>query len=226
MVAAAHDWIPEQADHDWIESLAAAPSGVLLEMEALARRTSVPILDRSSARLLAVLAAGRRRVVEVGTAIGYSTLWMALAQPIDGTLVTIDPDQGRTKVARELWRRAGIVDDRIAVVDAKALDALAAGDERLAGPFDLAFIDALKDEYGAYLAALLPRLAPGALVVADNVLWGGRSSAARPSRDGDGTASLRAFCTAVLADPRFRATILPVGDGLLVAVLIDRGPQR
>jgi len=165
--------------------------------------------------VLAALAAGRRRIVEVGTAFGYSTLWLAMGQPDDGTIVTIDPDRSRTDRARGWWREAGIPDERITVVNAKALEAFAAGEPALAGPFDLAFIDALKPEYEGYLQALVPRLAPGALVVADNVLWSGRVvDRARTEPD---TSALRAFDTAVLADPRFQATILPVGDGLLLA---------
>jgi predicted O-methyltransferase YrrM len=165
-----------------------------------------------------VLAAGRRRIVEVGSAYGYSTLWLALGQPADGTIVTIDPDRSRTDLARGWWREAGIADERITVITAPALDAFAAGEPALAGPFDLAFIDALKPEYGAYLETLVGRLAPGALVVADNVLWSGRVSGARPvATDDRNTNALRAFDTALLADPRFTATILPLGDGLLVA---------
>jgi len=220
------DWIPGRQEHDWIESLAIDPHPVLLEVEEAARPEGIPILDRASGRILAVLAAGRHRIVEVGTAIGYSTLWMALAQPPDGSIVTIDPDAERTSRARGLWRRAGISDERIQVVGAKALEALGANDPRLDGPFDLAFIDALKDEYGAYLEALLPRLAPGALVVADNVLWSGRTAGSRTVRPGDGTAALRAFSGSVMSDPRFRATILPVGDGLLVAALVGRSAAR
>ena len=173
---------------------------------------------RPGTRSLTLLAADRRRVVEVGTAIGYSTLWRALGPPADGTSVTIDPDASRTSVAREHWRRAGVPDERIRVVSAAALEAFRQGHADLAGPFDLAFIDALKPEYSAYLAALIPRLAPGALVVADNVLWGGRTSGARPSRAGDGTEELRRFCKQTLADSRLSGTILPIGDGLLLAV--------
>ena len=169
--------------------------------------------------LAALAAAGRRRIVEVGTAYGYSTLWLALGLGADGTIVTIDPDRERTDLARGWWREAGIDDARITVVSAPALDAFAAGEPALAGPFDLAFIDALKPEYGAYLDALIDgRLAPGALVLADNVLWSGRVSGARPAAAGDtSTEALRAFCARVLADPRFQSTILPVGDGLLLA---------
>ncbi|MEW5990756.1 MAG: O-methyltransferase [Chloroflexota bacterium] len=210
-------WIPGEADVDWIEAVATPVHPVLAELEVVAEPGGVPILDRDSGRVLGLLAADRRRIVEVGTAIGYSTLCMALGQPADGSIVTIDPDASRTAVAREHWRRAGIADDRIRVVNAPALDAFRGDDPALAGPFDLAFIDALKGEYSAYLDEIVPRLETGALVVADNVLWSGRTSGGRPSRSGDGTDALRAFCERVFSEGRFRGTILPVGDGLLVA---------
>ena len=210
-------WMPTLKDFEWIESLARLVHPVLAALETAAAPDRVPILDRDAGRVLAALAADRRRICEVGTAIGYSTLWLALGQPVDGRIVTIDPDAARTSVARTHWRAAGIADERISVVNAPALEAFAAGDPALGGPFDLIFIDALKDEYGAYLEALLPRLAPGALVTADNVLWSGRTSGARPATAGDGTEALRAFCARILSDTRFTGTILPVGDGLLVA---------
>jgi caffeoyl-CoA O-methyltransferase len=210
-------WFPDETDSIWIESLAQPLLAAFEAIEAAAKPTGIPILDRDAGRALAVLASDRRRICEVGTAIGYSTLWMALAQPADGTIVTIDPNTERTTVAREHWRSAGVADDSIIVLNAPALDAFAAKDPSLAGPFDMVFIDALKHEYTGYLEALMPRLAPGALMVADNVLWGGRTSGARPAATGDGTAELRAFCEWVLGDRRFSGTILPIGDGLLVA---------
>lgn len=213
-------WSPDQADRDWIEATGRPPHPVFLEMETAASGLrSIPILDRESGRVLAALAAGRRRIVEVGTAIGFSTLWMALAMPSNGSIVTIDPDTSRTDRARDFWRRAGVPDDRIEVVNAPALEAFQSGDARLAGPFDMVFIDALKHEYQAYLDALRPRLSQGALVVADNVLWSGRTSGSRPSSPGDGSEELRDFCARTSADPAFETAILPVGDGLLVATL-------
>ena len=210
-------WMPDETDLHWIEATAPEPHAVLVAMEAAAEPERIPILDRASGRVLATLAANRSRIVEVGTAIGYSTLWMGLAQPAGGRIVTIDPDRARTDRARGFWRQAGIGDGRIDVVNGPALEAFAAGVPELAGPFDLAFVDALKDEYPAYAEALRPRLAPGALLVADNVLWSGRTSGSKPPRPGDGTEALRAFCREILRDPRFVGTILPVGDGLLVA---------
>jgi caffeoyl-CoA O-methyltransferase len=210
-------WLPGERDADWIDELATplVPVQEAIEAAADAGDERIPIVDRDSGRVLAALAAGRRRIVEIGTAFGYSTLWLALGQPPDGTIVTIDPDRSRTDRARAWWREAGIDDGRIAIVNAKALEAFAAGEPALAGPFDLAFIDALKPEYEAYLEALVPRLAPGALVLADNVLWSGR--VVDPAVDDESTVALRAFDQTILRDPRFVATILPVGDGLLLA---------
>ena len=210
-------WLPGDADLDWIDSVGPEPHPVLVAIEAAAEPEGIPILDRASGRVLQTLAVGRDRIVEVGTAIGYSTLCLALGSAPAGRIATIDPDRERTGRARGYWRTAGVADDRIVVVNAPALDAFGAGEAALAGPFDLAFVDALKDEYPAYLDAIRPRLAPGALLIADNVLWSGRTSGARPARPGDGTEALRTFCRAVLTDPRFVGTILPVGDGLLVA---------
>lgn len=214
------DWIPDATDLAWIESIAGSVPEAAAAIEAAAAPLDVPIVDRHTGRVLAALATGRGRIVEIGTAYGNSTLWMALGQPADGTIVTVDPDTERTTLARGFWRQAGIPDERIVQVSAPALDAFGDADPRLAGPFDLAFIDAIKGEYGAYLDALIDagRLADGALVVADNVLWSGRVSGARPSGGGDrSTEALRAFCSRVAADPRFQTTILPLGDGLLVA---------
>jgi caffeoyl-CoA O-methyltransferase len=209
-------WTPGDVDLDWIDEAGPRVHPVLLAIEAAAAPEGIPILDRASGRVLSTLAVGRSRIVEVGTAIGYSTLCLALGQ-VAGTIVTIDPDVDRTTRARAFWRQAGVPDDRIAIINAPALEAFAASDGRLAGPIDLAFIDALKDEYVGYVEALRPRIAPGCLVVADNVLWSGRTSGGRPSRPGDGTEALREFSRMVLEDPQYVGTILPVGDGLLVA---------
>ena len=212
------DWLPTMTDIDWIESISTPVHPALLAIEEDAVPDNVPILDRASGRVIAALASDRRRIVEVGTAIGYSTLWMALAQPEGGTIVTIDPDVNRTLRARAHWRSAAVAEDRITVVNAPALEAFEAPEAALEGPFDMAFIDALKPEYGGYFEAIAARIEPGAIVVADNVLWGGRVSGAQTSQPGDWTPELRVFCERVLSDPRFSSTILPIGDGLLLAV--------
>src|SRR5690348_16021690 len=126
-------WLPGEREVDWIESLAAPLGPAFAAIEAAAGR-EVPIVDRDTGRVLSALAAGRRRIVEVGTAFGYSTLWLAVGQPADGTIVTIDPDRSRTDRARGWWREAGIADERITVVSAKALEAFAADEPALAVP--------------------------------------------------------------------------------------------
>lgn len=211
-------WIPGATDLDWIESLAAPLPPALDAIETAAEPLGIPIVSRDAGRVLQVLVAGRKRIVEVGTAYGFSTLWMALGQPAGGTIVTIDPDRERTELARGWWRQAGIPDEQITVVNRKALEALSDAEPALEGPFDFVFIDALKPEYLDYLEALTGRLAPGAFIAADNVLWSGRASGARAAdADDRNTSALRSFDAAVLADQRFSATILPVGDGLLIA---------
>ena len=211
-------WSPTPTDFDWIESISPPVIPALAAIEAAAEPLGVPIVDRDAGRMLQVLAHGRRRIVEFGTAYGYSTLWMALGQPSDGTIVTMDPDVTRTDLARAWWREAGIADERITVVNEPALAAFEAGDPALAGPFDMVFIDALKHEYGAYVEAVADRLEPGALIVADNVLWSGRVSGVKPAAPDDAdTNALRAFDRAMLNDPRMTGTIVTVGDGLLIA---------
>jgi caffeoyl-CoA O-methyltransferase len=212
-------YIPSAGDRAWVEATAAPIDPALAAIEAAAEPEDIPILDRESGRVLTVLVGGRHQIIEVGTAYGYSTLCMALGAAPDATIATIDPDRSRTELARGWWRQAGIADERIVVVNRPALDAFAAGADEpaLVGPFDFAFIDAIKAEYPEYLEAIVPRLLPGAMVVADNVLWSGEVSGDKPAGPRGTTEVLRAFDTAVLRDRRFRATILPVGDGLLVA---------
>ena len=202
-------------DLEYLESLSEPLTGVFAEMDAAAAAENIPIVGTAVGRALRVLvrATGARRIVEVGTAIGYSALWMASALPEDGRIVTIDPDRSRTDRARRFWETAGVA-ARIEVRNAAALDIL--GD--LQGPFDLAFIDALKHEYAGYLEGVLPLLRPGGAVVVDNLLWGGRASGARPDDRGADTLAIREFNAAFVRHPALDAVILPVGDGLGVGV--------
>jgi predicted O-methyltransferase YrrM len=222
-------YVPDASEIAFIESISPVPDDVAVAMEAEGVAGDVPIVDRPTGRLLATLAHGRRSIVEVGTAIGYSTLWLARGMDPDGTLVTIDPDADRTARARAHWRRGGVPDARVVMVNERALDAFATDRPELRGPFDLVFIDAIKHEYLAYVDALIPRLVPGALIVADNVLYSGLVAGRAGFRDGTpsdlrAADGLRAFDAAILADPRFRGSILPMCDGLLVAVYVgDRG---
>ncbi len=200
-------------DLDYLENMHPALDAVATEMLAAGRAESIPIVQMPVARFLHVVVAAVRpvRVVEIGTAIGFSTLWMATALPPNGRIDTIDPDRSRTDRARRYWIRAQ-VGDRIRVVNEPALRVL----PRLAPGIDLAFIDAVKTEYPAYLEALLPRMRPGGIILADNLLWSGRIAAGDHDADTD---ALRAFNETFLHHARLDGTILPVGDGLGFAVI-------
>ena len=201
-------------DLEYIESLFGSLSPVFARMDAEGGKESIPIVSTSVGRALFVLvrATGAKRIVEVGTAIGYSALWMALALPKDGRIVTIDPDRERTDRARRFWQEAG-VSQKVDVVNGRGLEEL----PRLRGPFDFAFIDALKSEYDGYLERVIPLLRSGGTVAVDNVLWSGRASGANPVAHED-TEAIRSFNRKFGSHPSLDATLLPVGDGLAVGV--------
>lgn len=164
-------------------------------------------------QLLTLLArlAGARRAVEVGTFTGYSALCIARALPEDGTLVCCDVNEEWTAIGRRAWVRAGLA-DRIELRIGPAIETLRALPDE---PLDLAFIDADKPAYLDYWRELVPRVRPGGLLVADNVLWSGR--VADPSADDADTRALRAFNDAVAADERVEVAVLPAFDGLTLA---------
>jgi len=200
-------------DLDYLEGIHPPMSPVLEEMLKTGRSEGVPIVNPASGRLLRVLvtAMAPTRVVEIGTAIGFSTLWMAGALPPGGRIDTIDPDRSRTDRARRYWLRAGVT-DRVRVINEPALRVL----PRLAPGIEFVFIDAVKTEYSAYLDALLPKMAPGGMITVDNVLWSGRIAAGEHDENSD---ALRAFNEKFLRHEQLEATIVPVGDGLGVGVV-------
>jgi caffeoyl-CoA O-methyltransferase len=154
-------------------------------------------------------ATGARRAIEIGTFTGYSALSVARGLGPGGRLVCCDVSEEWTAVAREHWEAAGVA-DRIDLRIAPALETLASLDP--SEPFDLAFIDADKVNYAAYLDALHPLLRPGALVLVDNTLWSGR--VLDPDADDPDTAALKAFNEAAVGDDRFLVVLLTVGDGV------------
>lgn len=154
-------------------------------------------------------AMGVRRAVEVGTFTGYSALCLARALPDDGRLLCCDVSHEWTEVARRAWSAAG-VDHKIDLVLGPALETLRT--LPLEEQFDLAFIDADKPSYLAYLEELVPRVRRNGLIVVDNTLWNGRVLDADATDDD--TAAIRAFNDAAAADPRLDGVLLPIADGL------------
>jgi caffeoyl-CoA O-methyltransferase len=209
--------IVSDAVYEYVLGALPEPDRLLAEMQAHAAREGVPVVTPDTGRLLHVLAlaSGARRVVEIGTAIGVSTLHLARALPAGGTLVSFEVDPDRHAAARRYLERGGVAER----ADLRLEDA-AEGLEAIDEPFDLAFIDALKRDYRAHLERVLPRLRPGGLVVADNVLLSGTVATERP--DGHWSADhirrMREFNRRLLEDPPMTGTILPVGDGVALAV--------
>ena len=196
------------------------PDALLVEMEAHGARDRVPIVPPETGALLHVLArtAGARRIVEVGTAIGVSTVYLARALPADGELVSFEIDPQRHAAARDYLGRSGAA----ARVDLRLQDARE-GLAELDEGWDLAFIDAAKGEYATYFDLLVPRLRPRGLIVADNALMGGTVASGEPNGiwGDEQIRGGRAFLDAFLAHPSLDATVLAVGDGVAIGVKRD-----
>ncbi len=152
---------------------------------------------------------GARRILEVGCFTGYSALSMAAALPPGGRIVTCELDPERAAAARSHFDASPWA-DRIEIRLGPALDSIRA----LAGPFDLVFIDADKTNYANYYEAVLPLLAEGGLIVADNVLWSGR--VLDLDDQSDDTVAIRAFNDLVRADQRVTCVMATVRDGVLL----------
>jgi predicted O-methyltransferase YrrM len=169
-------------------------------------------------QLMALLArsVNARRAIEIGVFTGYSSLAVALALPADGQLVACDINEEWTSMARRYWEKAGVaarIDLRLAPAQ-DTLDALIAAGQT--GRYDFAFIDADKGRYVAYYERCLTLLRKGGLIVVDNTLWSGRV-ADRAVHDED-TDALRAFNETVHRDARVAMSLLPIGDGVTLAL--------
>jgi predicted O-methyltransferase YrrM len=168
-------------------------------------------------QLMALLARliGAKFYLEIGTFTGYSALSVAAALPEDGRAICCDVSAEWTAVAQRYWQAAGFaarIELRLAPA-VETLDALLASGH--AGAVDLAFIDADKTGYAAYLERVFQLLRPNGLLLVDNVLWGGK--VADPAASSPDTDALRAFNARLKDDARFDISLLPVGDGLTLA---------
>jgi caffeoyl-CoA O-methyltransferase len=155
---------------------------------------------------------GARRVIEVGTFTGYSAISIASALPVDGQLVCCDVSESWTSIARQFWTRAGLADIIELIIDPadKTLTTLLSQGQR--NKFDMAFIDADKENYDIYYEHCLSLLRTGGLIIFDNVLWGGKVADVK-SRDAD-TLALRKLNAKLRQDKRIDMCMLPVADGL------------
>lgn len=189
---------------------------VLGEMEEQARKRKIPIVGPAVARLFRLLAgiAGARRVFELGSAIGYSTIWWAEAVGNSGEVYYTDTNPDNAVEASGYFQRSG-VQGRIRVCTGEALRTLA----ETPGEFDIIFCDLNKDQYPEALRLSVPRIRRGGLFIADNTLW--RGLVARPPETPE-TAAIAECNRMVYADRRLYPVILPLRDGVTVARVISR----
>ncbi len=213
---AASDWrmggitVPEI--EDYIYTLLPPRDEVLAEMEAHATKNDVPIVGPAVARVLYQLAviSGAKKIFEMGSAIGYSTIWWARAVGDGGRVVYTDGDAKNAERARRYFDRAG-VSQRITVRVGDALEFLSEQKE----PYDIIFNDIDKTDYPRAFRLALPRLKSGGLFITDNVLWSGKVS--KPNPDA-ATKAILEFNKLIYESKDLFTTILPLRDGVAVCV--------
>ena len=192
---------------------------LLARLEAEAGREGVPIVPPETAAFLdlVVRMIQPERVLEVGTAIGYSGIVIARAMPSWGILDTIELDIPTAARAQANFVEAGLK-GRVLVWKGPAIEVM----KQLQNRYDVVFIDAAKEEYLAYLALALPLLPSGASVIVDNLLWGGRVVTGPEDEPlyQKTTPAIQEFNRVFLAHPELRSTILPVGDGIGLGVKV------
>lgn len=186
------------------------------EMKAYAELHELPILRDEELPLFHRIITGAQphRVLEIGTAIAYSTLQMASVLPADATITTIEADAERADVAREFISRSGVA-QRIQVITGDATALVGS----LAGPWDFVFLDGPKGQYSRQLKKLLPHLAPVATVLADNILYHGmiHIKGTIPHKHRTAVVRLREYLKMVTEDPRFSTEFFEKGDGMTVS---------
>ncbi len=198
----------------YLRGLAEGEDEPLRAARARSEETDIPAVPAETGAVLRFLtrSTGARTVVEVGSGGGYSGLWLLGGMDPKGILTTIEVDSGNQALAQQAYAEAG-VSSHVRSLLGPALQML----PKLAdAAYDIVFLDALRSEYPDYLEHAKRLLRPGGVLIADNVLAAGR--VADPLVDDEDTEGLRAFNTAVTEDPDLDGVILPVGDGIMVAV--------
>ena len=198
---------------DYVYNMLPPRDEVLAEMEAEAAQKKIPIVGPAVGRIFYQLATmiQAKTVFEMGSAIGYSTIWWARAIADGGRVIYTDGDPKNAEKARGFFQRAGVA-NRISLKTGDALELLSEEKQQ----FDIVFNDVDKDDYPRVLRLAAPRVRKGGLFVTDNVLWSGRvaDGNAADSR----TKAIQEFNRALYTSPDFYTTILPIRDGVAVAL--------
>jgi predicted O-methyltransferase YrrM len=207
----------------YIDNLFAPEDEVLTAARKEARKAGLPEIQVSAGQgkfiYLLAKVVGARRILEIGTLGGYSTIWLARALPEDGLLVTLEIEKKYADVAASNLARAGLL-KKVEIVVGPALDTLAKVADRHKAPFDFVFLDADKVNYPNYFPQVMRMVRQGALILADNVIR--RGTVLAPKADDPSAGGARAFNAMIAADPRLEAVVLQqVGikghDGLAIA---------
>jgi caffeoyl-CoA O-methyltransferase len=198
---------------DYLYSLLPARDEVLAEMEAKAAERRIPIVGPAVARILHQLAiiSGAKTVFELGSAIGYSTIWWARAVGDGGRVIYTDGDRKNADEAHGYFERAAVA-DRVTIKVGDALEFLSEEKRE----FDIIFCDIDKEDYPRALRMALPHLRKGGLFIADNVLWSGRVADPTPAEES--TKAIVEFNRLLYGSSEMFTTILPIRDGVAVAV--------
>lgn len=206
--------------YDYIIETFAPEDDLLKRMPSEAEAKGIPLIHISpeQGKFLQVLmgAVGAKKVLEVGSLFGYSTLWMARALPADGKLITVELSPLHAETTRANIAAADL-SDKVEVRQGDAREVLPQlADE---GPFDLAFIDAEKAQYVDYFEQVMQLMRKGGLVIADNASANGRAWQAEPQENRDHVLAIRALNQRMASDPRLTSVLVPISDGMCVGVV-------
>lgn len=198
---------------DYVESLLPHRDELLKELESVAQEEGIPIVGPHVGSLLMILASasGARRAVELGTAIGYSAIWLARGMGAGGRLVTIEMREEMARRAGKSIERAGL-QDSVEILVGKALELL----PTLGDGFDIVFNDINKEDYPAVLPLCKEALRSGGLLLTDNVLWGGRVVSKQDVSPS--TEAIREYNRVLAEDEEWTTVILPIRDGVSISV--------
>lgn len=206
----------------YLSGLNHAGTDVLEVIAQRGRERDLPLVDAEVGAFLQLLATSVRatRILEIGTAIGYSGVWLARALPPGGMLFTIEKDPDRAAEAKTHFEQAGLA-DRVSILVGDAALKIA----KVSGPFDLIFQDGHKPLYNSLLDKLVALLRPGGLLITDNVLWDGEvvpGYVATPTKNVDDTRAIMEYNERISTHPQLLTSIVPLRDGIALSLKTER----
>ncbi len=207
------DQVIKRVQADYLDTLLAPRDALLARMEEFAAEHGHPIADAEVGQLMRILVRAKqpKHLIEVGTNIGYSVVVLGRECASDAVLETIELDRDILATAKQFVAEVQLACE-VRFHQGKALEVL----PTLDGPFDFVFIDCVKTEYEQYLDQLLPKLSRGAMIVCDNLLWGGKVAEEVHEASTD---ALRAFNKRITTDPRLTTIVLAAGDGVGISIV-------